>query len=244
MGVKRYKKTYNPRYRRYFLAGRATKSIYNPRGTAPYNTHYLVKTIPRGVRSGFPKMFKMKHKYCEAGTITSSVGALQSKIMSCNGMYDPNISGGGHQPYYFDQMSALYNHYTVIGSKINLAISPVTASEEPFFVCLWINDDTTVTPTNLSTLQEINTGRYRMVALTANRTSYLSHKWSMKKNWGKEGSLANSLLRGDASNNPTEQQYYNITVQACDQASTVNPMVQIEITYIAVWNELKDIAGS
>ena len=40
-----------------------------------------------------------------------------------NSLFDPDQTGTGHQPYYFDQFAALYNRYTVLGSKLTAEFS-------------------------------------------------------------------------------------------------------------------------
>lgn len=39
-----------------------------------------------------------------------------------NGLYDPDITGTGHQPMYFDNYAALYRQYRVTRSKISVTV--------------------------------------------------------------------------------------------------------------------------
>lgn len=45
-------------------------------------------------------------------------GVAGVQVISANGLYDPDLSGVGHQPTGFDQIMAMFNHYTVTGAKI------------------------------------------------------------------------------------------------------------------------------
>jgi hypothetical protein len=44
-----------------------------------------------------------------------------------NGMYDPDVTGSGHQPYFFDQVKAVYLNYLVRTAHVNLTWSDPTA---------------------------------------------------------------------------------------------------------------------
>lgn len=59
------------------------------------------RSIPKGL---FAKTTKMAFRYVDTITIDPDAGAnFVYKTYSCNGMWDPDTSLGGHQPYGFDQ---------------------------------------------------------------------------------------------------------------------------------------------
>lgn len=202
----------------------------------------LNNTIVLG--KGFPKKMVVTHKYSEIITLTGTSGAMGSYQFSCNGLYDPNITGIGHQPYYFDQLTALYNHYCVIGSKFTAKFTPISAAQPATMVCLFINDDTSVTGAAIDTQEELGTARWKVVP---NSTTVpmppLRVKWSAKKYFGKSV-LANTDLQGTVSANPTEQSYFTLCIGSMDKINTTSCYVEVIIEYIAVWKELKDIASS
>lgn len=63
----------------------------------------------------------MKLKY-GIGNITLAHGALDTiyDLYRGNGLYDPEVAVGGHQPRMFDQMCLFYQSYLVLGSKISI----------------------------------------------------------------------------------------------------------------------------
>lgn len=207
----------------------------------PRRANLRIKTQAK-VGRGLPYKVVQTMKYAENVNLTSTAGALATYQFSCNGLFDPNITGTGHQPMYFDQMSALYNHYHVIGSKATVKIIPGTANEDQYHLAFYKDDDTTVTPASVITLSEINDARIKFVAPNDNRMHFMSQKWSAKKTFG--GSImANDSLKGTPAANPAEQTYFTLALQA-GGATTVALNVLWEIEYIVVWNELKQIAGS
>lgn len=197
--------------------------------------------VPLGL--GLPKRILVTHKYREFVTSTSTTGIATVYRFSCNGMFDPNITGTGHQPLYFDQLSAMYNHYTVIGSKATLKLIPTTSTTAATKFAFIINDDTVSTPTTIDGLAEQSKGSSWVVPAASNNPRTMSKTWSAKKTFG--GSvLANDELKGDPTANPAEQSYFQLNFQAADETATVAFFVEWAIEYIAVWSELKDIAQS
>jgi len=184
----------------------------------------------------------MTHKYAETVTISAAAGVLQMYQWSCNGLYDPNISGVGHQPMFFDQMSPLYNHYTVIGSKIRIKVVPQAGPEDSFIASLFVADDTSVAYTQSTDIIENSKGTYRLVPGNTADSFTLSSKFSPKKVFG-GALLNNTLLRGNSSTNPSEQSLYTFGVQGLNAAS-VSATLMVEIEYIAVWAEIKEIPAS
>lgn len=192
---------------------------------------------------GFPKKTLVTHKYAEVFNLnTGAAGATAYYDFSCNGMYDPNITGTGHQPYYFDQYSALYDHYCVIGSKITVKFTPTNITYPPTLVGCFINDDTTKTP-NVYGLMESSQGQYRALPYGTNNNTNITMKWSAKKYFGRSV-LANDELQGTVSTNPTEQSYFTIWIDSAAQAAVSQITIEVLIEYIAIWKELKDIATS
>lgn len=74
----------------------------------------------RGI--GFPKKLKLRMTYGEAFTFGSISGSTpEYKVFRANSIYDPNFTDVGHQPRYFDQISALYKYYHVEASRISIS---------------------------------------------------------------------------------------------------------------------------
>lgn len=193
--------------------------------------------------TGFPKRLTFTHKYADTTAVSSTAGAINKYIWSTNSLFDPNVTSTGHQPAYFDQLVALYDHYIVIGSRIKFTVTPYTASATGFWIGAFIDDDAvTAGVTGISSLAEQTTGTVVQVAPNANQTYNMELSWSAKKAFG--GSiLANNKITGTAAASPTEQQSFVFAVQGFT-STDVTVQVKAEVEYIAVWNELKDVAQS
>lgn len=65
-----------------------------------------------------PPKYKTKLIYEDDVVITASAVVPTSYAFKANGIYDPNVTGTGHQPYLRDQMALFYKHYFVNKAKI------------------------------------------------------------------------------------------------------------------------------
>lgn len=184
----------------------------------------------------------MTHRYFENVTLVTTGGTPQFHRFRANGMYDPNQTGTGHQPMFYDQMNVLYNHWKVIGSKITVQFIPTAATTVPQFVGV-IADDDTSSSTDINTLNEQSDTKRRQVAFNNSRPVTIKHFYSAKKVYG--GSImGNNRLEGDASADPTEQFYFTIYNCPVDGITAVGVSALVTIDYIAVWTEQKDVGGS
>lgn len=188
---------------------------------------------------GFPPKLQVKHKYSDNLVLSSAAGNPVTYNFRCNGMYDPDFTGTGHQPLYFDQLGALYDHFTILRSKIKLTFA--ASSSDPQMVNVFQNDDTTTTPTLLVTRDEQSLSKTAVLA--SGQTKEIVLYFSAQRTFG--GSiLANDNLQGTPSADPTEQSIWTVSCQAIDSSKANACNLLVEIEYEAVWDELKDIATS
>lgn len=229
----------NKRSKKYLLTRLNARLGHFPRGKR-YNM-----TAPVGKFSGvgIPQKLLMKHRYCDNFAIsTLAAGAMNIIQFTCNNLFDPLQTGSGHQPMYYDQIAALYNHWCVIGSKITVRISPAAANQVPAVVGLYVEDDATITPTLFGCLENAQ-ATHKVLSFNANNPITLSKKWSAKKVFGK-GVLANTDLQGTASVGPVERSYFTIFVDSSAAVTATSFNLDIQMEFIVVWKELTAIGTS
>lgn len=141
----------------------------------------------------------------------SAGGAAATYVFSANGLFDPDITGVGHQPVGFDQLMAFYDHYTVVGAKITVDFqNNDTTNESIVGVSLRDDSTTTISPYEIVESGAIDTrwltplgkdgckARITMASTTAN---YL----------GRKDVMSDPELKGSAAANPGEQYFFHLT---------------------------------
>lgn len=187
---------------------------------------------------------KVTLKYTETITLTTgALGVFATYFFAANGMFDPNITGVGHQPMYYDQYMALYNHYTVIASKCVGILECDPANTANIRVGLLLTDDTTYSGTaDMDAISEANLGKVRSLMTKQTKRDAIAEKWSARHFFG--GSvMGNDNLTGDPTHNPAELSYYMFCIQS-DNNAVQTCRVTVEIEFIAILTELKDVGQS
>lgn len=71
--------------------------------------------------------------YCETVQITTTAGVNDYYVWAGNSLFDPNVTGGGTQPFGFDQWAAIYTRYLVYASQATVeACITSTASVDTY----------------------------------------------------------------------------------------------------------------
>lgn len=210
-----------------------------------YSKNRYSYSIPRMPGIGLPPKQIVKHKYVEGGTLSCTSGVVAKQVFLMNSMYDPNQTGSGHQPILFDNMSLLYNHFTVLRAYMRVTFTPGQGQTVPMYVGIFPDDDGTVSITDPNTLLE-QPGAKNVCMLAKGDTAaskILTFRYNARQQFG-GGVLANNALQGTASSNPSETSAAVLYAVPIDGTSTVACFWNVEIWYTACWVELKGIAGS
>lgn len=77
--------------------------------------------------SPIPQTYKAQLVYFDQNTLTGAGASLPASYgYGLNNLFDPDFSGAGTQPLFYDQLSAMYNKYRVYSVKIELTLSNET----------------------------------------------------------------------------------------------------------------------
>lgn len=190
------------------------------------------------VKWGFPLRLYISHRYLDNVGITSTTGSLAVYKFICNGMFDPNSTGVGHQPQYFDNCKAIYDHYTVVKSSCKFTITPL-ASATPTVPCAFaamVDDDTTGPTSSIAAYGESANSVYKVACPLFTDPIVFKLDWNARKYFGGDP-LSNDNLQGTGTANPTETSVFSVAAVALN-LGTASFNVTAEITYYAVWEEL------
>lgn len=117
-----------------------TKSVTTVTTTKPKRTYKKKKMYKKNTKMAIPtapKNFQLvKLKYAEEYNLSlTPTLASDWRLLRANDLYDPNYSGSGHQPYFRDQMYALYTKARVLSTKITVIFAPDTNQAVEIILC-------------------------------------------------------------------------------------------------------------
>lgn len=195
--------------------------------------------IPTG-----PYALKRTLRYVDKLTFNPSAGSsLSEYIFSANGIYDPDITGTGHQPLGFDEYMSLYNHYKVTGSKMTIKCVPNSTAGPAFILGIYLDDGVTAA-TDSNNLMEQGQSTWAVVnagdaaAVKGCSKSFKSSVFHYNKKYSAE------VVGSDAAN-PAEQAFYKIWMQAIGASQDVATLdILVTIDYNVSFSERKTLATS
>jgi len=223
------------------LASKSSKGSYGKRtiSTKGGAQRSLVNYTrnPSIPRWGFPRRMYMVHKYSETTTVTSTTGSLVSQLFRANGLHDPNQTGTGHQPMYYDNLLNIYDHYTVVKAKAKITITPSAVPTTAALCAFYTDDDTSIATTLEAAVEQSDGSFIHIPNGYTGRSFVMTKEWSARKFFGGDP-LSNDNLQGSSGANPTEESHFVFMYQ-CNSVGTNSVFVTCEIEYFTVWDELK-----
>lgn len=195
-----------------------------------------VVTIPRLPLFGLKTRRMLRYE--ESITLTGSANNVYGYIFSANGCYDPNITGTGHQPMGFDPLMLMYDHYTVVKSRMILNAWNTLATQ-PIKLGIAVISS----PSDYSTNYQTNLENGQIVYATlspagaANSMVRLEQSVNLAAINGVQQLLDSHDMRGDSANNPAEQTYYAIEIWNPQSATVAIAYVDVIIEFDVVFTE-------
>lgn len=190
-----------------------------------------------------PVQTKMVTKLKYVDNIFIPAGLYEFHIFSASGLYDPDITSGGHQPRGFDQLMALYDHYVVIGSKCTVQSLQLPSSGRNNCIGIALKDSNGSFGAQNDAL-ESGYVTSRLHSSDRNETLSQSMTYSPKTFLGRSKPLADPDLKGTISSNPTENAFYHIFNSPAEGISNSTIQCMVTIEYIVAFIEPKNPAQS
>ena len=201
------------------------------------------KKYPINGTVGKPQPFPIRMvatlRYCETISVTNSLTTISNFNIACNSIYDPNLSGTGHQPYGHDTYANIYNQYTVLRSRIKVSVAPGTIQTWGIGI-----EDTVTSAGSLDSWAERPT--YTVHGCTNNNNPIntpIVKTWDRMKRFPHEDLYR--TVSAPFGSNPAEIEVYNVVVQDSQgSASLGTKYFFVEVEYTCEFYELKDLGSS
>lgn len=189
---------------------------------------------------GFPDRFQTKLKYGDVIQLTAGAGTVALWQFRLTSLYDPDFTGTGHQPQWFDQIAGVYWKYRVRGAKITATFIPsnindIEANDKgPYLVGITTNQGNTFGSANYPALIEDSNSNHTIIVdkQGGNNMKTLTHTFSPMRDLGiSPDDMAFNLVNSD----PSISNLYYATVWGVDmsEAASQDITVKIEIEYQA-----------
>lgn len=138
MAKRKASRTYSSRSRRRLTYSRGAARSVIRRAARRYLSKRRTRRKSKRTYTGRPKhvMYNrlLKHKilttltYCDTKTITPGTGAAHHWFR-LNNLHDPDYTGGGHQPAFYDNWKLLFKNYRVLKASWSITMAPIRTSE-------------------------------------------------------------------------------------------------------------------
>nr|QTE03560.1 MAG: putative capsid protein [Syrmaticus reevesii CRESS-DNA-virus sp.] len=96
----------------------------NERDDGNADRAFMIPGVDGRLQFGFPKKIITILRYSEVQVQASTLGGISTYIYRMNGAFDPDLTGAGHQPMYWDSYTPIYQNYRVRGARIVVEWSP------------------------------------------------------------------------------------------------------------------------
>lgn len=208
--------------------------------------------------NGFPTKYTTRMKCTHFITLNMSPEGSATGLNNyfrANSAFDPDASGvSGHQPRGYDQLSAIYDHYTVIGSKLTASFDPQVDnfSNVSMYCYARLIDGMRGMPT-LVDMCEDKFGKTKLLPAAGRigtkgqpqiRLRYSPYKFHGVSR--KDSIVNNPNFRATVFDNPEEDAFYEVGI-ICAESTSTDPapvVCRVDIEYIVVFTEPKPITAS
>lgn len=218
------------------------RKVYNRKSTPRRSS--MVTLYPKNNSMIADRVFA-KLIYCDQFTLQSTGGGITTQKFWVNGLTDPDISGTGHKPRFFNQLATLYDRYRVYGCRVEVNAICKTAGERGVIVLTANpNDPDCVTPpTSINGAMERGMP-YRIV--TDKRTSKLKQYFDVSKVWGVQRSRVrdDDVFSASSTGNPSWQTFFQLQYETLSAFASTDMECTVKITYYTSFYSPKYIGSS
>lgn len=221
-----------------YMYSRARKALAKKKRRRQARAPTLL-TLRKGF--GFPDHYNTKLMYTEQITFSGSANpAIQ--LYNTNSLYDPNSTGAGHQPRYFDQLAYVYRGYTVTACKVDMEI--VNQSDTAVFASwgMFDNNPGSITADNL---RETKYGHgCALQRSTGGGMTRKSQYMTTAQIMGEDDILGDAQYEGTITSHPPDLSFFCFRVISADGITSCAVYVRFNITYWVQWRDQLDPGAS
>lgn len=186
---------------------------------------------------GFPDRYRCYLKYSEM-SVNFTGSATPAAQVYRSSLFDPNLTGVGHQPQYFDQLAAVYGRYCVLGMQAIVEVSNNSSTIPAFGVISFADLD--ISAQSVESLSEWKYTKKFPIGTANGRGSFTISTPFVEtaKIMGQPKVETDSNLYASVLATPTDPWYVIIKMAADDGTSTINVYCKITIVFDVIFKEV------
>lgn len=184
-----------------------------------------------------PSQFqKVTFRYFDSPVLNAAAGATAVHIYRTNGLFDPDLTGVGHQPRGFDQLMPLYDNYVVIGAKITVRFSwntsPIATAKEACCVgvCLGRDFAPRVVP---GEYEEDGYSNFKVITPLQTQELVVTHTFN-NAFLGIKDPMDEAQIKGDITQNPALLGNFHVFVSPMSTGNNDIIDASVLIEYITI----------
>lgn len=195
-------------------------------------------TAPVNLGTGVPAALRMGFSFTRTVVLGTTLGVPVDYVFRGNSLYDPDFTGVGAQPLYFDQMLAIYNHFSVRGCAIEVEFQSVD-NVNPLICVIYPSKVSSAAPTstNVSQLMQVPGAVVAPLSVRGGGKDSVKVKaYFTTSTFFPDYSFSAPDFRGSAGSNPPAAGswfWHVVTYNADAGSQTSNAVANVRLTYYA-----------
>lgn len=193
-----------------------------------------------------PTLLKRKLRYFGQATLNpGAAGLAANHVVAANDLYDPDVTGTGHQPTGFDEYMTFYTHFKVVKSKITFWAANTNDSTTTN-QCIITCSLKSVVTSNTDIAREIENGAVSFGVLqtgTGANVKKLTKSFDLGR-WLPNQKYDQRVM-GTDSGSPSEQAYFHLSAASLNSggdAASFN--ICYVVDYDVEFTEKKNVSVS
>ena len=203
--------------------------------------------------SPFPRTARKTLRYADTLLMTSSSGAAFYQVFRLNSCFDPDLTGTGHQPYYFDQFCSSggpYLSYRVLGARVVIEACIDYGTPLPGMIVAGPSISSSTPPRSLiggEVQPMLELPGWTGMQLSPNSPlRKLKFQFDIGKLFGvpKNGTQIEEEYEALYNANPADVMFFHICFQAADASSSTQAVVSVMIEYDVKFQNVASVSSS
>jgi len=219
---------------------------YGGRRRRSFKRHYKRRHLPLDDQK-LKRIVKLRYTTSELVTGGAVGSMVPLRTFRANSIYDPDATGVGNSVADYARWASLYDHYTVLGSKITYTICRNEGDINAMVFLTKVDDDGTGFTVGdqyykWNSDRQVKMKTFNLTAYTSQAQFSFSRKFSARRFFDLKNPADVDSVTASMGANPSDQAYFCAAVQMANltSATPTSFVLVTQIDYIVRFGEPKD----